>query len=63
MKATHILYDMRLGAIDFALPAAIFCSLTSGIQKLEIFSYTNKFGLTMLTILVEAKNFVMSHRN
>ena len=63
MKATHILYVMRLGATDFALPAAIFCSLTSGVQKLEIFSYTKKFGLVMLTILAGATNFAMSHRN
>ena len=54
---------MRLGAIDFALSAAIFCSLTSGVQKLEIFSYTKKFGLVMLTVLAGAKNFAMSHRN
>ena len=54
---------MRLGATDFALPAAIFCSLTSGVQKLEIFNYTIKFGLVMLTILAAAKNFAMSHRN
>ena len=55
MKATHILYVMRLGATDFALPAAIVCSLTSGVQKLEIFSYTKKFGLVMLTILAGEK--------
>ena len=54
---------MRLGATDFALPATIFCSLTSGVQKLEIFNYTIKFGLVMLTILAAAKNFAMSHRN
>ena len=54
MKATHILYVMRLGATDFALPAAIVCSLTSGVQKL-IFSYTKKFGLVMLTILAGEK--------
>ena len=54
---------MRLGATDFALPAAIFCSLTSGVQKLEIFSYTKKFGLVMLTILAGTKNFATSHRN
>ena len=54
---------MRLDATDFALPAAIFYSLTSGVQKLEIFSYTKKFGLFMLTILAAAKNFAMSHRN
>ena len=39
---------MRLGATDSALPAAIFCSLTSGVQKLEIFSYTKKFGLDIV---------------
>ena len=61
VKATHNV--MRVGAIDFALPAAIFCSLTSGVQKLEIFSYTIKFGLIMLTILAAAKNFGISHRN
>ena len=54
---------MRLGATDFALPAAIFCSLTSGVQKLEIFSYTKKFGLIMLAILAAAKRFGMSHKN
>ena len=54
---------MRLGATDFALPAAIFCSLTSGVQKSEIFSYTIKFGLVMLTILAATKNFAMSHTN
>ena len=63
MKATHILYVMRLGATDFALPASIVCSLTSGVQKLEIFSYTKKFGLVMLTILAGATNFAMSPRN
>ena len=46
---------MRLGATDFALPAAIVCSLRSGVQKLEIFSYTKKFGLVMLTILAGEK--------
>ena len=46
---------MRLGATDFALPAAIVCSLTSGVQKLEIFSYTKKFGLVTLTILAGEK--------
>ena len=61
VKAPHIV--MGLGATDFTLPAAIFCSLTSGVQKLEIFSYTKKFGLVMLTILAVAKNFAMSHRN
>ena len=50
---------MRLGATDFVLPAAIFCSLTSGVQKLEIFSYTEKFGLVMLTVHAAAKNFAM----
>ena len=55
MKATHILYVMRLGATDFALPAAIVCSLTSGVQKLEIFSYAKKFGFVMLTILAGEK--------
>ena len=54
---------MRLGATDFALSVAIFFSLASGVQKLEIFSYTIKFGLVMLTILAAAKNFAMSHRN
>ena len=54
---------MCLGATDFALPAAIFRSLTSGVQKLEIFSYTEKFGLVMLTILAAAKKFAMSPRN
>ena len=57
---------MRLGATDFALPAAILCSLSSGVQKLEIFSYTKKLGLVMLTIPVDnaaAKNFAMLHRN
>ena len=54
---------MRLGAADFALPAAIFCNLTSGVQKLEILSYSKKFGLVMLTILAGAKHFAMSHRN
>ena len=53
---------MRLGATDSALPAAIFCSLTSGVQKLEIFSYTKKFGLVMLTILAAAKNFAFTHK-
>ena len=38
-------------------PAAIFYSLTNDIQKLEIFSSTEKFGLVMLTILAVAKNF------
>ena len=54
---------MRLGSTDFVLPAAVFRSLTSGVQKLEIFSYTIKFGLVVLTILAGAKNFAMSHRN
>ena len=54
---------MRLGATDLALPAAIFCSLKSGVQKLDIFSYTKKFGLVMLTILAAAKDFAMSHKN
>ena len=50
---------MRLRDTDFALPAVVFCSLTSGIQKSNIFSYTEKFGLVMLTILAAAKNFAM----
>ena len=49
---------MRLGATDFALPAAIFCSLTSGVQKLETFNYTKKFGLVRLTVFAGAKNFL-----
>ena len=61
VKATQ--YVMRRGATDFALSAAIFCSSTSGVQKLEIFSYAKKFGLGMLTILAAAKNFDISHRN
>ena len=55
MKAMHILHVMSLGATDFALFAAIVCSLTSGVQKLEIFSYTKKFGLVMFAILVGEK--------
>ena len=31
-------YIRHLGATDFALRAAIFCSLANGVQKLEIFS-------------------------
>ena len=58
---THLV--ICLGATDFALPAAISCSLTKGVQKLEIFTCTEKFGLVILTILVAAKNFVMSLRN
>ena len=50
---------MRLGVTDFALPAAIFCSLTNGVQKLEIFNYTTKFGLVMLTIFAAVKHFAM----
>ena len=53
---------MRLDATDFALPAAIFCSLTSGVQKLEIFSCTKRFGLVMLTILAGAKNFAVTQK-
>ena len=49
------MYVMRLGATDFALPAAIVCSWTSSVQILEIFSYTKKFGLVMLTILAGEK--------
>ena len=50
---------MRLSATDFALPAAIFCSFTSGIQKLVIFGDIEKFELVMLTILAAAKNFAV----
>ena len=50
---------MCLGATDFALPAAVFCSLTNGVQKLEIFSYTEKFGLVILAILSAVKNIAM----
>ena len=39
---------MRLGATDFSLPAAIFCSLTSGVQKLEIFRYSVQKNLVYL---------------
>ena len=55
---TTAVREACLGATDFALPAAIFCSLTSGVQKLEIFSYTKKFGLVMLTILAGGKNLL-----
>ena len=58
MKATH--HVICLGATDLALGAAIFCSLTNGGGKLEIFSYREKFGfITMLTILAAAKNFAI----
>ena len=53
------MYVICLGATDFSLPAAIFCSLTNGVQKLQIFSYREKFGLVMLTILAAAKKFAM----
>ena len=56
VKAT--LYVMCLGATDFAIPVAIFSSLTSAVQKLEIFSYTKKFGLAMLTILAGTKTLL-----
>ena len=55
VKATHKV--MRLGATNFALPAVIFCCLSSGVQKLEIITYTEKFVLVMLTIFATAKNF------
>ena len=50
---------MCFGATDFALPAAMFCSLTNGVQKLEIFRCTKRFGLVMLTILAVAKIFAI----
>ena len=53
------MYVICLGATDFALPTAVFCSLTNGVQKLEIFCYTEKFGLVMFTILAAAKNFAV----
>ena len=53
------MYVICLGATDFSLPAAIFCSLTNGVQKLQIFSYREKFGLVMFTILAAAKHFAM----
>ena len=56
MKATH--YVICMGATDFTLPAAIFCSLKNGVQKLEISSYRENFGF-MLTILAAAKNFAL----
>ena len=57
VKATYIRH--LSGRFQFALSAAIFCSSTNGGQKLEIFSYTEKFGLFMLTILAAAKNLAI----
>ena len=50
---------MCLGATDIALPAAIFCSLTNGVQNFEILNYTKEFALGLLSIFAAAKNFAL----
>ena len=54
-----MIYIICLGATVFALHAAIFCSLTNGVHKLQKCSYEEKFRLVKLTILAAAKHFAM----
>ena len=50
---------MRLVTTDFALPAAIFRSLSNGVQSFKIFSYPKKIWVSYVDNTCSRKNFTM----